>query len=344
MSVIQLASDDGGATKRARALSMVLGGLKDMQAREDNQKAQTQTRRQQAFQYGNELAKQGIDPSQYKENLNQFVETGDTQALSPISSAFSERAKEQREYDREQKRLDRAYQTQDRDLDRQLKQQKLASARREAELGPEPKQNQYQAAGFVKRAELAEKELANLDSDYGTDWYQGITGSDLFPEAFKSEDQKKFDQTQRNFISAVLRKESGAAIGDDEYDREQKKYFPMPGDSAEVLAQKKRARQQAMANLRAEAGSAYNRIASVEIPEGVPNQPGGTPAGMTAVNMPSWAAEAGIPHVPNAGQIPGAINMEAVASDPNLQQQIISPERAKARSARLAELRAKAGR
>lgn len=344
MSIIQLPTDDGGLTQRQRAFGMIFDGLQGMQDRKDKQDGKLQTRRQQAFEYGNQLAKQGIDPAKYQDNLSQFVETGDTSVLSPISSVFAEKAQEQINYDREQQRLDRAFKAQDRELDTQIKRQKLAIDKKAAELGPEPKQNQFQAAGFVKRAELAEKELANLPGGYGTKWYQGVTGSDWMPDAFKSEDQKKFDQTQRNFISAVLRKESGAAIGDDEYEREQKKYFPLAGDSEAVLAQKARARQQAMNNLKAEAGNAYDRIANVEIPEESEYAQGSIPKGLATVSMPSGTSGAEIPYRPNAGNLPGALNMEAVANDENFQRELVSPERVQARRLRLDELRAKAGR
>lgn len=52
-------------------------------------------------------------------------------------------------------------------------------------------------------------------------------------------DAQKFNQAQRDFVNAVLRKESGAVISDEEFDNARKQYFPMPGDSAEVIAQKK---------------------------------------------------------------------------------------------------------
>ena len=46
------------------------------------------------------------------------------------------------------------------------------------------------------------------------------------------------EQAQRDFINATLRQESGAAIGKDEFDNARKQYFPQPGDSSAVIAQK----------------------------------------------------------------------------------------------------------
>lgn len=64
-------------------------------------------------------------------------------------------------------------------------------------------------------------------------------------------------QAERNFVNAVLRRESGAAIADSEFESATKQYFPMPGDSKEVLAQKKANRDLTSQNLINESGSAY---------------------------------------------------------------------------------------
>lgn len=57
-----------------------------------------------------------------------------------------------------------------------------------------------------------------------------------------------------NFITAVLRKESGAAIGQNEFDTAEKLYFPQPGDSPAVVQQKQSARQQAIKGMKISAG------------------------------------------------------------------------------------------
>lgn len=69
----------------------------------------------------------------------------------------------------------------------------------------------------------------------------------------KSADQQSFEQAKDNFVTAVLRRESGAVISDSEFDREDKKYFPQPGDKPETVAQKAVARNTAINNLYREA-------------------------------------------------------------------------------------------
>jgi len=53
-------------------------------------------------------------------------------------------------------------------------------------------------------------------------------------------------QAKRQFINSVLRKESGAAIGPDEFKAANLQYFPQPGDSPEVIKQKEQARKTAI--------------------------------------------------------------------------------------------------
>jgi hypothetical protein len=57
--------------------------------------------------------------------------------------------------------------------------------------------------------------------------------------------QQQIEQARRDFINAVLRRESGAVISPQEFLNAEKQYFPQPGDERypEVLAQKRRNRQ-----------------------------------------------------------------------------------------------------
>lgn len=125
------------------------------------------------------------------------------------------------------------------------------------------KQNQYQAAGFATRAEQAEKDISGLPKDIGTSFSDSLSGK-LPPimAGLRSDDIKRYRQAQENFITAVLRKESGASINDSEFSRYSGMYFPQQGDGPKELQQKAVARMQAMASLKAEAGGAYNKVKS----------------------------------------------------------------------------------
>lgn len=64
--------------------------------------------------------------------------------------------------------------------------------------------------------------------------------------------QQQVEQAQRDFINAVLRRESGAVIGEDEFSNAKQQYFPQAGDGPEVIKQKARNRQLAIDGILAE--------------------------------------------------------------------------------------------
>jgi hypothetical protein len=72
--------------------------------------------------------------------------------------------------------------------------------------------------------------------------------------------QQQVDQARRNFITAVLRKESGASISPSEFANEEKKYFPQVGDVPAVLKQKQDARELAIKAMNVQAGSGAKSI------------------------------------------------------------------------------------
>jgi hypothetical protein len=84
-----------------------------------------------------------------------------------------------------------------------------------------------------------------------------------------NEPQQQTDQGRRNFISAVLRKESGATIPPDEYANEEKKYFPQVGDGPKVIKQKQEARELAIKALEIQAGPGAKQIRALGTDTGV---------------------------------------------------------------------------
>ena len=81
--------------------------------------------------------------------------------------------------------------------------------------------------------------------------------------ALKPEDRQQLDQAKRDFINAVLRRESGAAISASEFDNAEKQYFPQPGDKPETIKQKKSNRDLATRGILAEVPDSENRVAQV---------------------------------------------------------------------------------
>lgn len=270
--------DEAQRNKRAAALRAA------EIAREDQLRGEERAARKEEQDYNRrfKMAELGIEPDMPKLEDSMGQELAGPVQEPAYMSPFQKLAKErqgERATKREQEEIDKKlkaaqYREQFGDFKGSRKEQEMMAqaeidrAKALATLkNPEIKQNQDVAAGFSRRARLATQELASLPRDYGTGGISAtIQGSSLMPEAAKTEERKLFEQSANNFISAVLRKESGAAISPQEYANEFKKYFPMPGDTEKVIAQKERAREQAMLNLEAEAGMALAKGQTVIAP------------------------------------------------------------------------------
>jgi hypothetical protein len=114
--------------------------------------------------------------------------------------------------------------------------------------------------------------LAGMTPFVGEQLEQGVRSTfNVLPSIAggPSAQQQQNDQARRDFVSAVLRKESGAAISAQEYINEEKKYFPQLGDSDEVIKQKQNSRLKAIEGLKAQAGPSgtrqINRIANPQL-------------------------------------------------------------------------------
>jgi hypothetical protein len=123
------------------------------------------------------------------------------------------------------------------------------------------KQNESQAtAGLYANRMIASERILRDPSVVGaaTSVTQRGLGAVPFAGNFLvSEAYQKFDQAQRDFINAVLRRESGAVISDQEFDNARKQYFPQPGDTQERIAQKQRNRAEAIRGIGAAGGPGY---------------------------------------------------------------------------------------
>ncbi len=74
------------------------------------------------------------------------------------------------------------------------------------------------------------------------------------------DDHRAYRQAQEDWVTANLRKESGAVIGADEMKQEISKYFPLPGDDLNTIRQKVASRKAAETGMRVTAGKAYGQM------------------------------------------------------------------------------------
>ena len=113
---------------------------------------------------------------------------------------------------------------------------------------------QAKAQLFGTRMQEADKVLSTLSSE-GKNYSTPLANTPFIGgvvNPLNSEQGQMLDQAKRDFINAVLRRESGAAIAESEFDNANKQYFPQIGDGPAVIAQKARNRQLAVNGVLAE--------------------------------------------------------------------------------------------
>jgi hypothetical protein len=118
--------------------------------------------------------------------------------------------------------------------------------------GKDLTEGQSNSLGFASRMMLNE---GTINDVVGRGYRPGgLTEFGFTPERLRSDDRKIYDAAKENWISAALRKESGAAIGKDEYAAADRQYFPQPGDSDKVLKQKANLRSTVFKSMKAGIG------------------------------------------------------------------------------------------
>lgn len=110
-------------------------------------------------------------------------------------------------------------------------------------------EGQSKAALFGSRMQDAHDTLTQLGQAGTTTSVPGATSNGMIGSAVNpmlSSNQQQLAQAKRDFVNAVLRRESGAAISPTEFQNAEKQYFPQVGDSADTIAQKARNREVAI--------------------------------------------------------------------------------------------------
>jgi hypothetical protein len=109
-----------------------------------------------------------------------------------------------------------------------------------------PTTDQANAAGFYDRMKASNQVLSDPNvTQAAMSFGQGLMN--MAPMGLgnymTSPEYQKYDQASRDFVNAILRKESGAAIPESEFENARIQYFPQPGDTPEKIAQKQKNRE-----------------------------------------------------------------------------------------------------
>lgn len=113
-------------------------------------------------------------------------------------------------------------------------------------------EGQLKVNGYADRLTQANRVLTELDSNFTGKF--AIGGS--LPNILQTADRQAYEQAKRNFVTAVLRSESGASISPTEFSTAEKQYFAQPGDQPFNLLQKQAARNTVINNFYREANVA----------------------------------------------------------------------------------------
>lgn len=119
---------------------------------------------------------------------------------------------------------------------------------------------QKRALAFYNRAAQADQDLQAMEASvqkYGFAEQQRMKSA---PNFLQTEEGQRYNQAQRAFTEARLRKDSGAAIPEPEFESDRVTYFPQPGDAPATLAQKARARASVLSSLAFESGQALGEF------------------------------------------------------------------------------------
>jgi hypothetical protein len=127
-----------------------------------------------------------------------------------------------------------------------------------------PTEGQAKALLFGSRMAIADEVLSELEQSGNRLPNLGKQAAETVPliggalgmgaNLFTSDGEQQVEQAQRDFINAVLRRESGAVIADSEFNNARRQYFAQPGDSPATLRQKAANRRTAIAGMKAEFG------------------------------------------------------------------------------------------
>lgn len=123
---------------------------------------------------------------------------------------------------------------------------------------------QTTSAGYADRMEQADNLLTSIEHDPSS--MANVVQSKM-PNVLRSEGYQQYEQAQRDWVRAKLRKESGAVIADEEMEKEVETYFPQPGDGPQVVKQKEEARRRANEAMKQSSGDAYDELYKSKQPE-----------------------------------------------------------------------------
>lgn len=155
-------------------------------------------------------------------------------------------------------------------------------------------ESQGNATNFAGRMKSASEILIPLEDKGITAGSMGtMAAGSAWTNFMATPEGRQYNQAAKNWVSANLRKESGAAIPESEMAQEIKKYFGIPGDDKGTLDQKRQARTVAEEGMMVQAGPGSKTVPATlnKTRPGATSNSARTPDGQTHT-FPNAAAAA----------------------------------------------------
>ena len=145
------------------------------------------------------------------------------------------------------------------------------------------KEYQYKAAQYGQRMNSASENMKSFENPSVLE--KAFQKSGILGNFAQTPERQMYYQAQREFINAIKRQESGAAVTDSEVEDYAQTYFPQPGDTPEVMQRKRQARERAIAGNKATAGGAWEEVGKAvsAVTESQPTPSGGGQGGQKIV-------------------------------------------------------------
>jgi len=139
---------------------------------------------------------------------------------------------------------------------------------------PKLTETQSKDVGFYNRGSKIIDRLDQQDQEL-TDGFSAVGGN--VSNFLKTDTYRRAEQTGREFLAVILRKDTGAAVTPQEMEQYGSIYLPRPGDDAATIQQKREARRTALEGIRMGLGTAEilfkGQGGAQEAPQQAPNAP-----------------------------------------------------------------------
>lgn len=149
------------------------------------------------------------------------------------------------------------------ELDVALKRASLAAALKSLDAPPKTTQAQETVAVFANRIQQANPTFSKLEESIQGMNFASFEAQIRLAATFQSDNIQLYMQASRNFINAILRRESGAVIADSEFAEARQQYLPQPGDSSAVLKEKEQLRNIVEKKFITASGPAFQSISEL---------------------------------------------------------------------------------